>query len=57
MNRNDELMKGINDNLKKNSDFKVITGVKNLTLLDMFTLMNTFKTRDNYDMHFKNYVK
>lgn len=57
MNRNGEIMRGINDNLKKNSDFKVITGVKNLTLLDIFTLINTIKTRDNYDMHYKNYYK
>ena len=57
MNRNGEIMRDINDNLKKNSDFKVITGVKNLTLLDIFTLINTTKTRDNYDMHYKNYDK
>lgn len=57
MNRNDEIMRGITDNLKKSSDFKVITGVKNLTLLDIFTLINTVKTRDNYDMQYKNYVK
>lgn len=57
MNANDEIMRGITDNLKKKSDFKVITGVKNLTLLDIFTLMNAVKTRDNYDMHYKNYSK
>jgi hypothetical protein len=57
MNRNEEIMRGINDNLKNKSDFKVITGVKNLTLLDIFTLINTVKTRDNYDMHYKNYSK
>jgi hypothetical protein len=46
MNVNNEIIRDINDNLMKNSDFKVITGLKGLTLLDIFALINTVKTRD-----------
>ncbi|MCE5221646.1 MAG: hypothetical protein LLF98_10390 [Clostridium sp.] len=46
MNVNGEIMRGINDNLMKNSDLKVIAGLKDLTLLDMFALINTVKMRD-----------
>ena len=46
MNVNNEIIKVINDNLMKNSNFKVIDGLKDFTLLDIFALINTVKTRD-----------
>ena len=46
MNKNNKIMRDINDNLMKNSNFKVITELKDLTLLDMFALINKVKTRD-----------
>ena len=45
MNLNNEIIKVINDNLMKNSEFEVVSRFKNLTLLDIFALMNTSKTR------------
>jgi len=54
MNVNNEIMRSINDNLMKNSDFKVIEGLKDLTLLDIFELINTAKTRENQDIYYKN---
>ena len=48
MNVNNEIIRDIHDNLMKNSNsnFKVITELKDLTLLDMFALINKVKTRD-----------
>ena len=46
MNKNNKIMRDINDNLMKNSNFKVIAGLKDLTLLDIFALINKVKTRD-----------
>lgn len=48
MNVNNETMRGIHDNLMKNSNsnFNVITGLKDLTLLDIFALINKVKTKD-----------
>ena len=48
MNVNNETMRGIHDNLMKNSNsnFNVIAGLKDLTLLDIFALINKVKTKD-----------
>ena len=46
MNLNNEIVRVINDNLIKNSNFNVINGLKDFTLLDIFALINTIKTRD-----------
>jgi len=46
MNINNEIIRVINDNLMKNSNFKAIDGLKDFTLLDIFALINTVKTRD-----------
>lgn len=43
MERNDKIMKNINDNLMKNPDLKVIKGLKDLTLLDIFALIDNLK--------------
>lgn len=57
MNVNNEIIRVINDNLMKNSNFKAIDGLKDFTLLDIFALINTVRTRENYDIHYKNYIK
>jgi len=46
MNVNNKIMRSINDNLMKNSDFKVIVGLKDLTLLDIFALINSTKIKE-----------
>lgn len=46
MTRNYEIMKNINDKLMKNSYSEVTIDLKNLTLLDIFALINTVKIRD-----------
>lgn len=45
MERNEQVMKSINDKLVKNTDLKVIMRSKELTLLDIFALVNTLKVR------------
>ena len=46
MNRNYEIMRNINDKLMKSSYSEVTIDLKNLTLLDIFALINTVKIRD-----------
>lgn len=43
MEINNQIMKSINDNLTGNFDPKVIDISKDLTLLDIFALINTLK--------------
>ena len=56
MNLNNNTIKIINDNLIKSSDFKLNSGLKDLTLLDVFALIKR-KTRHEHNIYNKNYIK
>lgn len=46
--------KVINDNWIENSEFEFVSGLKELTLLDVFALMDRDKIRDTYGINNKN---
>lgn len=46
MNIKNDIIKVINDNLAKNSEFEFVVGVKDLTLLDIYCIENLSATKN-----------
>lgn len=46
MNIKNDIIKVINDNLAKNSEFEFVVGVKGLTLLDIYCIENLSTTKN-----------
>lgn len=62
MNINDEIIKVINDNVAKNSEFEFVAGLGDLTLGDMdyiekISTINSRKSKVNYQIIDNTYIK